>query len=69
MPSNRVLDVGTLEGWLWEAACQIRGPLDAPKFKDDILPLIFRAHMSTAGVGRTSEQSSPEIRVSYRLSA
>jgi type I restriction enzyme M protein len=30
-----------LEQWLWDAACQIRGPLDAPKFKDYILPLIF----------------------------
>ncbi len=32
------LDVSTLEGWLWEAACVIRGPVDAPKFKDYILP-------------------------------
>jgi len=31
------LDVSTLESWLWEAACVIRGPLDAPKFKDYIL--------------------------------
>jgi type I restriction enzyme M protein len=30
-----------LEQWLWDAACQIRGRLDAPKFKDYILPLIF----------------------------
>ena len=29
-----MLDVTTLEGWLWDAACQIRGPLDAPKLKD-----------------------------------
>lgn len=35
-----------LEQWLWEAACQIRGPLDAPKFKDYILPLIFLKRMS-----------------------
>jgi len=31
----------TLGNWLWEAACTIRGPLDAPKFKDYILPPIF----------------------------
>jgi len=37
--SRGSLDVSTLEGWLWEAACAIRGPLDAPKFKDYILPL------------------------------
>lgn len=40
------LDVSTLEGWLWDAACQIRGPLDAPKFKDYILPLIFLKRLS-----------------------
>ncbi len=40
------LEVSTLEGWLWDAACQIRGPLDAPKFKDYILPLIFLKRLS-----------------------
>jgi type I restriction enzyme M protein len=39
-------DVKSLETWLWEAACQIRGPLDAPKFKDYILPLIFLKRLS-----------------------
>jgi len=29
-----------------DAACQIRGPLDAPKFKDYILPLIFLKRLS-----------------------
>jgi hypothetical protein len=33
------LDITTLESWLWEAACIIRGPVDAPKFKGYILPL------------------------------
>ena len=40
------LDVKTLEGWLWEAACSIRGAVDAPKFKDYILPLIFIKRLS-----------------------
>ncbi len=40
------LDVKTLEGWLWEAACSIRGAIDAPKFKDYILPLIFVKRLS-----------------------
>lgn len=40
------LDVSALESWLWEAACVIRGPLDAPKFKDYILPLIFLKRLS-----------------------
>lgn len=42
----RTLDVSALENWLWDAACQIRGPLDAPKFKDYILPLIFLKRLS-----------------------
>ncbi len=40
------LDVPALEQWLWAAACEIRGPLDAPKFKDYILPLIFLKRLS-----------------------
>src|SRR5438876_3791805 len=36
----------SLESWLWEAACVIRGPVDAPKFKDYILPLIFLKRLS-----------------------
>ncbi len=43
---NGTLDVRALETWLWEAACQIRGPLDAPKFKDYILPLVFLKRLS-----------------------
>ena len=43
---DRSLDVGVLEQWLWDAACQIRGPLDAPKFKDYILPIIFLKRLS-----------------------
>jgi len=35
-----------LETWLWDAACTIRGPIDAPKFKDYILPLIFLKRLS-----------------------
>lgn len=40
------LDIGTLESWLWDAACIIRGPIDAPKFKDYILPLVFLKRLS-----------------------
>jgi len=40
------LDTNALENWLWEAACLIRGPLDAPKFKDYILPLVFLKRLS-----------------------
>ena len=31
----------SLERWIWDAACSIRGAQDAPKFKDYILPLVF----------------------------
>ncbi|WP_290664342.1 type I restriction-modification system subunit M [Ignavibacterium sp.] len=31
----------SLETWIWDAACAIRGAQDAPKYKDFILPLIF----------------------------
>jgi len=41
-----MLEINNLESWLWEAACIIRGPIDAPKFKDYILPLIFLKRLS-----------------------
>ena len=31
----------SIEQWLWDAACSIRGAKDAPKYKDYILPLVF----------------------------
>ena len=31
----------SMESWIWNAACSIRGAQDAPKYKDFILPLIF----------------------------
>ena len=40
------LDISTLEQWLWDAACEIRGATDAPKFKDFILPLVFFKRLS-----------------------
>ncbi len=40
------LDITQLENWLWDAACAIRGPVDAAKFKDYILPLIFLKRLS-----------------------
>lgn len=43
---NNQLDIKALENWLWEAACKIRGPIDAPKYKDYILPLIFLKRLS-----------------------
>ena len=34
MPRRDSLNISTLENWLWEAACKIRGDIDAPKYKD-----------------------------------
>ncbi len=31
----------SLENWIWDAACSIRGATDAAKYKEFILPLIF----------------------------
>ncbi len=46
MSAGRALDVSALESWLWDVACEVRGPLDAPKFKDYILPLVFLKRLS-----------------------
>jgi len=40
------LDINTLKIHIWEAACKIRGEIDAPKYKDYILPLIFLKRLS-----------------------
>jgi type I restriction enzyme M protein len=40
MPNNHTPDK-SIEQWLWDAACSIRGAKDAPKYKDYILPLVF----------------------------
>lgn len=62
-PNN--LDISTLETWLWEAACKIRGPVDAPKFKDYILPLIFLKRLSNVFADEVEmlgeEYGNPEI--------
>jgi hypothetical protein len=59
--TGRHLDVSALESWLWEAACVIRGPLDAPKFKDYILPLVFLERLS-------DEQAQMQRRTAVSLS-
>lgn len=64
------LDVSTLENWLWEAACQIRGPVDAPKFKDYILPLIFLKRLSDVfedEVNRMAEEFSGDRELTLKV--
>lgn len=41
MTNNHLNNNKSLEQWLWDAACSIRGAKDAPKYKDYILPLVF----------------------------
>ncbi len=41
-----MLDIKTLESWLWDCACKIRGEVDTPKYKQYILPLIFLKRLS-----------------------
>lgn len=43
---RRRLELPVLESCFWKAACVIRGPVDSPKFKDYILPLIFLKRLS-----------------------
>jgi type I restriction enzyme M protein len=41
LESNPMMELSTLENWLWRAACSIRGEIDAARYKDYILPLVF----------------------------
>jgi type I restriction enzyme M protein len=54
------LDIATLESWLWDAACVIRGPLDAPKYKDYILPLIFLKRLSDVFQDELAAAAAPD---------
>ncbi len=57
------LDTKALENWLWDAACSIRGSVDAPKFKDYILPLVFVKRLSDVyddEIARLAEQFGDE---------
>src|SRR5260221_5693674 len=56
MPTDKEhLDISALETWLWDAACIIRRAMDAPKFKDFILPLIFYNRLSDVLDGEFAE--------------
>ncbi len=43
---NGTAGVRSLEALLWDAACSIRGAVEAAKFKDYILPLVFMKRLS-----------------------
>jgi type I restriction-modification system DNA methylase subunit len=44
--NSQTLDLPTLESWLWDAACSIRVAIDALKYKECILPLLFHKRFS-----------------------
>ena len=62
-----------LESWLWGAACSIRGEIDAPKFKDFILPMIFIKRISDVfddelrGLDTNKEQAELLANVDHSL--
>ncbi len=43
---SAVLGIRSMEQMLWDAACEVRGEKDAPKFKDYLLPLLFIKRLS-----------------------
>ena len=47
----------SLESWLWDAACSIRGAQDAPKYKDFILPLVFAKRLCDVFDDKDTESS------------
>src|ERR671939_151159 len=56
LDADEHLDISTLETWLWDAACAIRGATDAPKYKDFILPLVFYKRLSDVFDDEFAEQ-------------
>ena len=66
--SNNKLDSKVLENWLWDAACIIRGPIDAPKYKDYILPLIFFKRLSDVFEDELSRLSQDYLSQGYNSS-
>ena len=69
-PAKNDLDVKALENWLWEGACTIRGDIDAPKYKDYILPLIFIKRLSDVfedEIGNLIEEYGTEEIVSIAI--
>lgn len=63
---KKCLDVKMLESWLWEAACKIRGEIDAPKYKDYILPLIFLKRLSDVFEERRKGKHRPVSNLALR---
>src|SRR3989304_656914 len=66
MPANEK----SLESWLWDAACAIRGEKDAPKYKDYILPLVFVKRLCDVfddEINRIAKQTGSRIKAIKRI--
>lgn len=62
--ANKIGKVKSLESWIWDAACSIRGAKDAPKYKDFILPLIFTKRLCVNVIeaeAKLTDKALPEI--------
>jgi len=66
MPANEK----SLESWLWDAACAIRGEKDAPKYKDYILRLLFVKRLCDVfddEINRIAKQTGSRIKAIKRI--
>jgi hypothetical protein len=60
MSSNGKMNISALESWLWEAACVIRGPVDAPKFEEvrrTVLDNLFKSLLHHLMTGKVRVES------------
>ncbi len=63
----------SLESWLWDAACSIRGEIEAPKYKDFIIPLIFLKRLNDVfedellNVSPNREKALIKVETDHRL--
>jgi len=51
----------SLESWIWDAACSIRGAKDAPKYKDYILPLTFTKRLCDVFDDEVRRERDPRL--------
>ena len=60
----------SLESWIWDAACSIRGAKDAPKYKEFILPLIFAKRLCDVfddELNRIAKEVGSRAKVTYHV--
>lgn len=65
MPTGQRFNVANLESWPWEAACKIRGPVDAPKYKDYSLRLNEISPTAPYERFPVKQVPSPGVTISY----